>query len=62
MREQTVRNSLYSTYSNVSISGLSALKVVFSEEVSELGLDAAQRLGVPVKQQHHVHHREALTH
>lgn len=60
--EQTVRNSLYSTYSYVNISGLSALEVIFSEEVSELGLDAAQRLGVPMKQQHHVHHGEALTH
>lgn len=55
-------SSLCSTYSYVSISGLSALEVVFGEEVSELGLDAAQRLGVPMKQQHHVHHGEALTH
>lgn len=35
---------------------------MFSEEVSELGLDATQRLGIPMKQQYHVHHGEALTH
>lgn len=35
---------------------------MFSEKVSKLGLDATQRLGVPMKQQHHVHHGEALTH
>lgn len=60
MYEQTLRNSLYNTHSCVSISGLSALEVVYCEEVSELGLDAAQRLGIPMKQQHYVHHGEAL--
>lgn len=55
-------NKHQETHSYVSISGLSTLEVVYSEEVSELGLDAAQRLGIPMKQQHHVHHGEVLTH
>lgn len=51
-----------STHGDVGVRGLSALEVVLGEELGELRLDAAQRLSVPVKQQHHVHHGEALTH
>lgn len=49
-------------YCNVGIRELSALKIVFCEELGQLGLDAAQRLGLTMKQQHHVHHGKVLTH
>lgn len=54
--------TLHSTHSYVGISGFLLLEIVFSEEVCELRPDASQRLGVPMKQQHHIHHRETLTH
>lgn len=50
------------TYGNVGLCGLTALQKMLNEELGELGLDTAQRLVLPVEQQHHVHHREVLTH
>lgn len=43
------------------VRGFPSVKVMLSKELGELWLDAAQGLGIPVKQQHHVHHGEALT-
>lgn len=52
----------FKTYSNVGLGGLTALQEMLSEELGELRLDSPQRLVLPVKQQHHVHHREVLAH
>lgn len=48
------------TYSDVLISGLSAVEVVLGEELGQLRLDAAQRLVLAVKQHHQVGHGESL--
>lgn len=45
---------LSGTDSDVLIGGLSAVEVVLSEELGQLGLDAAQRLVLAVKQHHQV--------
>lgn len=47
---------------DVLISGLSAVQVVLGEELQQLGLDAAERLVLPMKQHHQVRHGEGLTH
>lgn len=50
------------TYGDVGLCGFPALQEMLNEELGELGLDATQRLVLPVEQQHHVHHGEVLTH
>lgn len=50
------------TYSNVLVSGLSAIEVVLGEELGQLRLDAPQWLVLPMKQHDQVGHGEGLAH
>lgn len=61
-RQHDSHTVLRGTHSNVLLRGLSATEVVLGEELSQLRLDAAQRLVLAVKQHHQVRHGEGLTH
>lgn len=52
----------FATYSNILVSGLSAIEVVLCEELGELRLDTTQRLVLAMKKHHQVWHGECLAH